>query len=83
MRELYRSIARQRLKDMGVQHVNKHFGYGIPHSYERKLQKNPAKYEEAQKARQKKPPIWRRVLWGDLAKMYRNQRRPRRVRKGA
>ena len=66
-----------------MQHVNKHFGYGKPHSYERKVQKDSRKYEKVLQARKKAPPIWRRVLWGDLAKMYKNQRNVRRNRKGA
>lgn len=83
MRELYRSIARQRLKDMGVRRVNRHFGQGVAHSHERKVQKNPKRFAMELKARKLHPANWRRALWGDLAKLYRNQRNIRRRRKEA
>ena len=52
-------------------------------SHERKVQKNPKRFAMELKARKLHPANWRRVLWGDLAKLYRNQRNIRRRRKGA
>ena len=69
MRKYQRAIAKDRLRAMGCERINKHMG----------LQLNRAKLREAfrclgkEKRRQlreglRTKPLWKRVLWGDLKK---------------
>ena len=83
MRELYRSIAKARLREMGIRQINRRFSSGFSHTAERKLQRRyPWIWVNALKRRQK-TELWRRTIWGDVARMYergkRRQQKNRRI----
>ena len=71
MRKYRRSIAKARMKEMGLEHVNKNMGLGISRAKLREAFRCMGKKsrEELRKHMQE-APIWRRILTGDLAKQY-------------
>ena len=70
MRKYYRAIAKARLREMGISNVNRKFSSGFSHAKERELQrKYPELLERILKKRQL-TELWRRTLWGDIAKLY-------------
>ena len=74
MRKYKRSIAKARLAEMGVEHINRRMGAFIGNSTNRDKQKTRTGRFWLASTR-KKPPVWWRVLYGDLAKMYWNEKR--------
>lgn len=68
MRKYYRSIAKGRLKCMGVK--SNRLGSGImpPNGEIRKKMRHPKGRAYLQMLREKKPAVWQRVIFGDLAK---------------
>ena len=79
IRQLERSIAKARLKDMGVEHVNKRMGFHMSNAKVSKLMKRKNGRKLLAKVRETDVPVWKRILYGDLAKMYmQEKKRPRR-----
>ena len=68
LRELQRSVAKARLKAMGVPHVNKVMGLGMSHTMNRNLQRTASGRARLAEIQKKHQPIWRRVTTGSLAK---------------
>jgi len=67
MRKYYRSIAKARMKAMGVKPSMLNSGI-MPHGGRlRKLERGQSGRKYLQKLREKKVARWRRVLFGDLA----------------
>lgn len=80
-RTIAREIARNRLKDAGYERVNKRIGMTTggkrEHEMEEKMHGSgtrPSRMKRAflEKQREKNPQVWRRVLYGDLAKAAEN-----------
>ena len=79
-RKIAREIARNRLKDAGYERVNKRIGMTAggkrEHEMEDKMHGNSRssarKRAWLSEMRKKNPPVWRRVLYGDLAKAAEN-----------
>lgn len=67
-RSLIRSIAKARLKAMGVPHVNKIMGLGMSHTMNQNLQRTYTGKRVLEKIHKQHEPIWRRVTSGRLAK---------------
>ena len=67
LRKYERAIAKDRLLEMGVDRVNRKIGYSMKNSFNRKLHRtNKGKKKFARLT--ENLPLWKRVLWGDLAK---------------
>ena len=80
-RTIAREIAKNRLKDAGYDRVNKRIGMTAggrrEHEMEEKMHGSgtrPSRMKMAflAKQREKNPQVWRRVLYGDLAKAAEN-----------
>lgn len=67
-RSLVRSIAKARLKAMGVPHVNKVMGLGLSHTRNRNMQRTSQGRKLLAKIQKEHVPVWRRVTSGSLAK---------------
>lgn len=67
-RSIVRSIAKARLKAMGIPHVNKIMGLGLTHTKNRNLQKTFVGRKLLDKIRENHISVWRRVTSGNLAK---------------
>ena len=73
MRRLKRSIAKARLAEMGADHINKKFSFHASNAKVRRLQKRRKGRQLLAKAREQEIPVWRRILYGDLAAMYKRE----------
>lgn len=67
-RSLVRSIAKARLKAMGVPHVNKVMGMGMSYTMNQNLQRTRRGRQKLMKIQKDHIPVWRRVTTGSLAK---------------
>lgn len=73
-RSLVRSIAKARLKAMGIPHVNKIIGLGMSHTKNCNLQRTFIGRKLLDKIHEDHISVWRRVTSGSLAKAgYRAQ----------
>lgn len=70
IRKLERSIAKARLKEMGVERVNRKMGRYMNGSSERRIMRTRKGRKRFARFLESDMPVWRRVLWGDLAKQY-------------
>ena len=70
IRRFERSIAKARLAEMGVEHINKRFSFHMSNAKVRKLQKRRKGRSFLDKILAGDIPVWRRILYGDLAGMY-------------
>ena len=79
MRKYYRSIAKARMAEMSMDHINEKMGLHISRAKLREAFRCMGKKNRAELRRELlTKPIWRRVLFGDLAARYaRKQQRPR------
>lgn len=76
MRKYKRSIAKARLAEMGVDRINRKMGLGITKTQLKEAWRCMGKKKRAERWRELQTrPLWRRVLTGDLAKMYWNEKR--------
>ena len=64
IRKMQREIARQRLMDAGYDRVNRRLDWRK--TSQRKTSRRRASF--LRKCLEQNPPVWRRILWGDLAK---------------
>ena len=67
MRKYLRDIAKARLKAMGVQHVNHHFGNGMRSANEKGYRNSRTHRAAMARYRKLRMPLWREVLFGRLA----------------
>lgn len=70
IRSLERSVAKSRMRCMGIGQVNKKMGFHLPNSKARRWHRTGSgrsKFYELYGPNGKYQPIWRRVLTGDLA----------------
>ena len=66
MRKYYRAIARDRLRAMGVERINKQMGLHINNNQLREAFRNMGKEKKRQLREElRTKPMWRRVLWGN------------------
>lgn len=73
-RKITRGIAKERLRAMGVKHVNKNLGQGLSQHKNKVYQRTEYGRYLIAKFAKEHPPLWRRVTTGDLAKAgYRAQ----------
>ena len=78
MRKYRRSIAKARMKEMGLEHVNKKMGLGITRANLREAFRCMGKKNREELRRHMlEAPFWRRILTGDLAKKYWAEKRRR------
>lgn len=70
MRKYYRAIAKDRLRAMGVERINKQMGIHIDNKQLREAFRHMGKEKKRQLREELLPtkPMWRRVLWGNLKK---------------
>lgn len=78
IRKYRRQIARECLEYLGMERINKRFGLQISRSKLREAfrcmgRENRAKLWKALREK----PLWRRALWGDLARKYERERAAR------
>ena len=78
LRKYEREIARNRMMEMGIGKVNKRMGYSMKPSLNRKWQRT---YKGKKKFvfLHKNLPMWKRILYGDLAEEYWKRIKNRRV----
>lgn len=69
LRKYKREIARNRMAEIGIDEVNKRMGYSMKPSLNRKWQRT---YKGKKKFAllHQNLPVWRRILYGDLAEEY-------------
>lgn len=67
-RQLLRSVAKARLKAMGVEHVNDCLNVGMSHTKNQNLQRTKTGRALLAKLQKRYPPMWLRITVGDLAK---------------
>lgn len=67
-RSSIRFIAKERLHEMGFKHVNKSFGLGVSHTTNHNRQRTYTGRKLMEKIRGSRKPMWRRVIFGNLAK---------------
>lgn len=72
LRTWKREIARNRLKDMGADHVNRRMGHRkeetLEHEVIAKMQKTAQGRDRLKRILDANPPLWKRVISGDLKK---------------
>lgn len=69
MRKYYRTIAKARMAEMGMDHINKKMGLHISRAKLREAFRCMGKKNRAELRQDlRTKPIWRRVLFGDMAK---------------
>lgn len=69
MRKYYRAIAKDRLRAMGVERINKQMGIHINNKQLREAFRHMGKEKKRQLREElRTKPMWRRVLWGNLKK---------------
>lgn len=62
-----RTIAKARLKAMGVPHVNKVMGLGLSHTGNQNMQRTNQGRKQLAEIQKQHQPVWRRVTCGSLA----------------
>ena len=80
MRKYKRSVAKGRMAEMGIDHINRRFSYGMTGAMNRRLQRTNRNKMQLLSFREGKKPIWWNVLYGDLAQMYERQKNRRKKR---
>ncbi len=70
MRKYMRSIAKARLAEMGVDHVNKRMVGSIRSASNRRRQRTRNNRRFWKDYLRSREPAWRRILFGDMAKQY-------------
>ncbi len=81
MRKYYRSIAKARMAEMGIEHVNEKMGLHISRAKLREAFRCMGKKNRAELRQDlRTKAIWRRVLFGDLAKKL-NKEKQRKERR--
>lgn len=76
IRKMQREIARQRLTDSGYDRVNRRLDWtkegrnkrDAEEKYHRGWKTSRRRAAFLRKRREQDPPVWRRILWGDLEK---------------
>ena len=66
-RSSIRTIAKARLKAMGVPHVNKIMGMGLPHTRNQNMQRTSQGRKQLAGLQEIHQPVWRRVTTGSLS----------------